>query len=159
VQTTTVVVCLPIADRRASFAFYRDGLGLEPVGEPAEDGVPEPLQFALNDGLRVMLIPAGGFDRITGDHDTAPNGSSECVLTVATNTDDGVAELIDRARAAGGTIVTAAGPQFWGYAGAFADLDGHIWMVRSEALSDLATLTRGPSRPAARRWCGRVWPP
>ena len=51
-QTITVVVCLPITDRQASFAFYRDGLGFEPVGEPAEDGVPEPLQFALNDGQK-----------------------------------------------------------------------------------------------------------
>jgi len=130
--TNTVVVCLPITDRQASFAFYRDGLGFEPVGEPAGDGVPEPLQFTLNDGLRVMLVPTGGFDRITGAHDTAPNGCSECVLTVATNTDDGAAELIHRARAAGGTMVTAAGQQPWGYAGAFADPDGHIWMVRSE---------------------------
>ena len=102
------------------------------MGDPAEDGVPEPLQFTLNDGLRVMLIPTGGFDRITGDHDTAPNGCSECVLTIATNTDDGVAELIHSARAAGATIVTAAGQQPWGYASSFADPDGHIWMVRSQ---------------------------
>jgi len=117
-HATTVVVCLPITDRQASFAFYRDGLGFEPVGEPAEDGVPEPLQFTLNDGLRVMLVPVGGFDRITGDHDTAPNGCSECVLTIATNTptNDGVAKLIHRARAAGGTMVTAAGQQPWDYA-------------------------------------------
>jgi len=115
-----------------AFDAPRDGLGFEPVGEPAEDGVPEPLQFTLNDGLRVMLVPTGGFDRITGDRETAPNGCRECVLTVATNTADGVAKLIHRARAAGGTMVTAAGQQPWGYAGAFADPDGHIWMVRSE---------------------------
>jgi len=48
-HTSTVVVCLPITDRQASFAFYRDGLGFEPVGEPAEDGIPEPLQFTLNE--------------------------------------------------------------------------------------------------------------
>lgn len=47
---TPVVMNLPIVDRRASFVFYRDGLGFDPVGEPTEDGVPEPLQFALNDG-------------------------------------------------------------------------------------------------------------
>ena len=130
--TTTAVVCLPITDRQASFAFYRDGLGFEPVGEPAEDGDPEPLQFTLNDGLRVMLVPTGGFDLITGDHATAPNGCSECVLTVATNTDEGVQQLIHFARAAGATIITEVGQQPWGYAGAFADPDGHIWMVRSE---------------------------
>ena len=96
-HSMTVVVCLPITNRKASFAFYRDGIGLEPVGELAEDGLPEPLQFILNDGLRLMLIPTGGFDQITGDHDTAPIGCSECVVTVAANTDDGVAELIHRA--------------------------------------------------------------
>jgi catechol 2,3-dioxygenase-like lactoylglutathione lyase family enzyme len=45
VSTTPVIVCLPTADRRISFTFYRDGLGFEPVGELADDGVPEPLQF------------------------------------------------------------------------------------------------------------------
>lgn len=63
---TPVVVSLPIEDRRTSFAFYRDGLGFDAVGEPAEDGVPEPLQFAVNDGLRLMLIPTGGFGWVIG---------------------------------------------------------------------------------------------
>ena len=130
---TPVVVSLPIADRRASFAFYRDGLGFAPVGEPAEDGVPEPLQFALNEGVSIMLIPTGGFGWITGDHDVAPQGCSECVITLTTETNADVDDLVDRARAAGAEIVTPPGPQPWGYAGAFADLDGHIWMVRSEA--------------------------
>jgi uncharacterized protein len=42
-----VVVTLPTADRRRSFDFYRHGLGFEPVGDLADDGVPEPLQFIL----------------------------------------------------------------------------------------------------------------
>lgn len=128
---TPVVVSLPIVDRRASFAFYRDGLGFDPVGEPAADGVPEPLQFALNDGIRLMLVPTGGFGWITGDHDVAPNGCSECVLSLATETAGEVDEIVARALRAGAAIVTTPGRQPWGYAGAFADLDGHIWMVRS----------------------------
>ena len=59
--SSPVVVSLPIADRRTSFTFYGKGLGFEAIGEPAEDGVPEPLQFALNDGARLMLVPTGGF--------------------------------------------------------------------------------------------------
>ena len=31
---TPVVVSLPIADRRTSFTFYRDGLGFAALGEP-----------------------------------------------------------------------------------------------------------------------------
>ena len=39
--------------------------------------MPEPLQFALGDGVNLMLIPAGGFDWITGDQEVAPHGTSE----------------------------------------------------------------------------------
>ena len=131
-QNTPVVVSLPIADRRTSFIFYREGLGFAAFGEPGEDGIPEPLQFALNDGVHVMLIPTGGFDRITGDRQVAPSGTSECVLVLATGTDEGVDEVIQRAQVAGADVITPPGQQPWGYAGAFADPDGHIWMVRSE---------------------------
>jgi uncharacterized protein len=141
---TSVVVSLPIADRQASFAFYRDGLGFDPVGEPAEDGVPEPLQFALGDGVRIMLIPSGGFGWITGDHDVAPSGCSECVLSLGAKTDKDVDEMLRRARMAGAEVVTEPGKQPWGYAGTFADPDGHIWMVRSDAP---ASSMAGPRRP------------
>ncbi len=36
---TPVVISLPIADRRASFEFYRHALGLDPIGGPAADGI------------------------------------------------------------------------------------------------------------------------
>jgi uncharacterized protein len=114
VSLSPVVVSLPIADRRTSFRFYREGLGLDPIGEPAEDGVPEPLQFALNEGVR--------------------RGHSECVLSVGTGSEAGVEEFVKRAHQAGAEIVTEPGRQPWGYAGAFADPDGHVWMVTAESL-------------------------
>ncbi len=46
---SSVIISLPVADRQTSYAFYRAALGIEAVGEPADDGVPEPLQFAVND--------------------------------------------------------------------------------------------------------------
>ena len=125
-----VIVALPTADRVRSFAFYRDGLGFEPEGELADDGVPEPLQFVVNAGLRIMLIPTGGFGWIIGDREVAPPDRSECVLNLRADDHTGVNELIDRARAAGAAIVTDPGEQHWGhYAGAFADPDGHVWLV------------------------------
>jgi hypothetical protein len=33
---SVVVVSVPIADRQTSFTFYREGLGLDAIGEPAE---------------------------------------------------------------------------------------------------------------------------
>jgi predicted lactoylglutathione lyase len=129
-----IVLCLPIADRPTSFAFYRDGLGFEPIGEPADDGVPEPLQFFLGEGVRIMLIPTGGFGWITGDHDVAPPGTSECVVAISASTDEGVDHFIERARRAGADIVAEPGQKDWGYAAAFADPDSHVWMVTAEVL-------------------------
>lgn len=131
--TRPLVVALPIADRRTSFAFYRDGLGFEPIGEVAEDGVPEPLQFALNDGVHLMLIPTGGFGWVIGGREVCPPASSECVLTLSSDTEAGVDETVKNAHEAGAQIITAPGRQPWGYVGVFADPDGHLWMVTSEA--------------------------
>lgn len=131
--TAPVIVCLPIADRRTSFAFYRDGLGFEPVGEVADDGVPEPLQFALNDGIRLMLIPTGGFGWVTGGRDVVPKGSSECLLNLPAESDAAVDELVERAHRSGAETITPPGRQPWGYVGTFADPDGHVWMVTSQS--------------------------
>ncbi len=124
-----IVVSMPIADRRTSFRFYVEGLGFEPVGEPASDGVPEPLQFAVNDGLRLMLVPAGGFGWVIGGQEVAPRGQSECLLSFGAGSEADVAAVLESARRAGATIVSEPGQQPWGYVGAFADPDGHIWMV------------------------------
>ena len=127
-----LVVSLPIADRPTSFRFYRDGLGFTPVGETADDGVPEPLQFVINDGVRLMLIPPGGFGWVIGGREVASPGSTECLLNLAAESDSGVDAFIERAVRAGAEVVTAPGQQPWGYAGVFADPDGHLWMVISE---------------------------
>ena len=44
-------------------------------------------------------------------------------------TDAAVDRLMRHAKDAGAKIVTEAGNQKWGYAGAFADRDGHMWQV------------------------------
>jgi len=106
-------------------------LQLTAVGEVADDGVPEPLQFVLNDGVRLMLIPTGGFGWVIGDHEVAPPGQSECIMNLEAATTAGVDEIVERAHQAGAEIVTAPAQQPWGYAGAFADPDGHLWMVSS----------------------------
>jgi predicted lactoylglutathione lyase len=132
VPLSRVIISLPTADRRTSFAFYAEGLGFDAVGELADDGLPEPLQFALNDGLRLMLIPTRGFGWVIGGREVAGRDQSECLLTLRVETEADVDELIERAHQAGAEVVTQPGQQPWGYAGAFADPDGHVWMVTSQ---------------------------
>ena len=85
-----LLISLPVADRVRAQAFYRDGLGLDAIGEPADDGVPEPLMFVLNPTTRLMLVPTGGFGWVIGHHHVAEVGTSECVLGIAATTDDGL---------------------------------------------------------------------
>jgi uncharacterized protein len=130
--TVPVVVTLPTADRRRSFDFYRDGLGFEPVGELAEDGVPEPLQFVVNEGLRLMFVPTGGFGWVIGDR-PVHTGGGECLLSFGAASEAGVDELVEAARRAGAVVVAGPERQPWGYTGVFADPDGHLWMVEAQS--------------------------
>ena len=131
-----LLISLPVADRIRAHVFYREGLGLDAIGEPADDGVQEPLMFVLNPMTRLMLVPAGGFGWVIGDHHVAEVGMSECVLGIGAATDDGVKAIVERARRAGATVATEPAPQPWGYAASFADPDGHIWTVTSAKLPD-----------------------
>ncbi|QKW05079.1 VOC family protein [Streptomyces sp. NA04227] len=124
-----IVISLPTADRPTSYAFYGDGLGFDAVGEVADDGVPEPLRFVLNDGVHLMLIPTGGFGWVIGNHEVAAPGQSECAFSLNADTEAEVDELVERARRSGGEVVAPPGKQPWGYSGAFADPDGHVWLV------------------------------
>lgn len=128
-----LIVALPTADRQVAYAFYKDGLGFEPIGELADDGVPEPLQFVLNDGARLMFIPTGGFGWVTGDHETAPPGTSEVLLSRGAGSSEEVDAAIEHARVAGARIVSEPQQQPWGYTGTFADPDHHLWEVISVA--------------------------
>ncbi|MGY1691520.1 VOC family protein [Geodermatophilus sp. SYSU D01105] len=143
VELDRATVCLPIRDRSVSHAFY-SALGFVAVGEPGNDGLPEPLQFEVSVGLRVMLIPAVGFGWVIGRR-RSTRSAHECLVVIGLATDAEVDELMRRAQDAGGDVVYAAANQTWGpapaddepaaarspdaYAGAFTDPDGHMWQV------------------------------
>jgi uncharacterized protein len=127
-----VVIGLPVTDRRTSYDFYRQALSLAPLGEIDETGIPEPLQFAVNAAARVMLIPRGGFERAAGGGQAAAPGHRECFLVISAATQADTDALVQRAVAAGAELVMPTAQRPWGYVGAFADPDGHMWMVRSE---------------------------
>lgn len=122
-----MIIALPIAERRVSHVFYRDAFGLEAFGGPSDDGVPEPLQFRLAAGFTLMLIPRGGFGWVIGDTRTvAPSTTSECVLTLPVPDVDAA---MDKAVAAGATVLTPQVQMPWGYSGTVTDPDGHVWQL------------------------------
>jgi predicted lactoylglutathione lyase len=121
-------VCLPVKNRMASHAFYK-ALGFAAVGELEDDGLPEPLQFEISAGMRVMLIQTVGFGWVVGGRKRSARGEHECLLVIGLATSKAVDSLMRRAREAGAKIVVEAGDQQWGYVGAFADPDGHMWQV------------------------------
>jgi len=123
---------LPHDDPEAALAFYRDALGLEPFGdELGSDGIPEPLQFAVNEGLTLMLVPTGGFARyVIGEgRSVAEPWACECLLSPDAPNPAGVHPMFARAVGAGAELVVAPARQPWGYTATFADPDGHLWSV------------------------------
>ncbi|MEU7748922.1 hypothetical protein [Nonomuraea sp. NPDC049158] len=72
-------VCLPIKNRPISHAFYT-ALGFAAVGELGDDGIPEPLQFEISAGMRVMLIRSRGFGWVIGDRKRSPRDAHECLM-------------------------------------------------------------------------------
>jgi uncharacterized protein len=131
-MSTPVTVTLAISDRQSSRDFYRAFLGLEPPGEPAEDGIPEPLRFQLNDGFCLMLIPSGGFGWVVEDAGTvAEVGTINALVSLDVSTEAEVDDIIERVHAAGGTVMRTAQHEEWGYSCLVADPDGHVWQVNA----------------------------
>lgn len=126
---TPVIVSLPTTDRQVAFRFYGDGLGFDVPGEPADDGVPEPLTVVLAEGIHLMLVPTDGFGWVIGGNQVAPAGTSECLLGITAGGAIEVDRLVERAIQAGASVVAEPAQQPWGYSGSFADPDGHLWMV------------------------------
>lgn len=130
--TRPITIALAIEDRQRSYAFYQETLGLEPVGEPAEDGVPEPLQFRLEERTSLMLIPTGGFGWVLGSRQVAPPGVSEVLLSLVVASADEVGETVARMRTAGGEVLAEPAQQEWGFAAVATDPDGHAWQILAD---------------------------
>ena len=128
-------VSLPTADRVRAHAFYREALGLEAVGELADDGVPKLLVFVVNEAACLMLIPTGGFGWVAGDNAVAEPGTSECLLGITADRDAEVDAVVEREKTAGAVVTAEPATQPWGYAATFADPDGHLWTVTAATLA------------------------
>ena len=124
------LLTLGVDDLRRAVEFYQKGLGFSTegiVGTQFEHGAVA--FFDLQPGLRMALWP-----RASLAHDTkleqSPRSPTEFSIGHNVRSEKEVDEAMGRAQRAGATIVKPAVKTFWGgYAGYFADPDGHLWEV------------------------------
>jgi uncharacterized protein len=130
VKARITLLTLGVDDLERAVRFYRDGLGWKTegiVGEEFEHGAVA--FFDLNGGLRLALWPRKS---LAHDAGLAVGVKSSTELSIGHNVNS-TAEVdaaMTQAARAGATVVKPAHKTFWGgYAGYFADPDGHLWEV------------------------------
>lgn len=122
-QPRISMITLGVRDLDKSVRFYRDGLGF-----PQRDSPPSVAFFTLN-GSWLGLY---GHDALAGDATVSAAGSGFRGVTLAHNVHraDEVDTVLAQAVAAGAALVKPGQKVFWGgYAGYFADPEGHLWEV------------------------------
>jgi catechol 2,3-dioxygenase-like lactoylglutathione lyase family enzyme len=124
------LITLGTDDLARAVAFYRDGLGWPTegiVGAEHEHGAVA--FFDLQPGLKLALWPRAS---LADDAGITLGAADQAGFSLAHNVASTaeVDALMAEAKAAGGRVVKPARDTFWGgYAGYFADPDGHLWEV------------------------------
>lgn len=123
-------ITLGVDDLPRAVAFYRDGLGLPTpgiIGEEFEHGAVA--FFDMQPGLKLALFPRQNLARDAGVP-LEPPSRTEFALAHNVAAREEVDAVIQQAKDAGAAIIKAPQETFWGgYAGYFADPDGHLWEV------------------------------
>jgi uncharacterized protein len=123
---TISLITLAIRDLDRSVKFYGDGLGWKRSSIGEETG--EVAFFRTNGCILAVWLR----DAMANDVGVSADGSGFSGVALAHNvrTHDDVDAVLSTAERAGGRIVKRAVEQDWGgYAGYFADPDGHLWEV------------------------------
>lgn len=124
------IITLGVEDLERALGFYRDGLGFHTegiIGREFEHGAVA--FFELNGGLKLALWPRAS---LAHDSGLPLAGASPTKFTLGHNVaaKAEVDTVMTQAKNAGAVIVKPAQDTFWGgYAGYFADPDGHLWEV------------------------------
>lgn len=117
------VITLGVADLARSRRFYEEGLGWIRTGEH------DTVAFYQCNGFILSLF---GRDALIADGqmDASQVGTGAIVLAHNVRARDEVDAVMAEAQRAGARVLKPAQPTFWGgYAGYFADPDGHPWEV------------------------------
>lgn len=126
------IITLAVQDLDRAKMFYEQGMGLEPHPESKDE-----IAFYDMHGTWLSLYPR---DRLADDIGITADSTGFSGVTIAHNepNEEGVRQVIEAARKAGGMIIKEPEKVFWGgYSGYFADPDGNIWEVAYNPFMDL----------------------
>jgi hypothetical protein len=116
------LVTLGVTDLGRARAFY-EALGWHTGAAPEDDVV-----FFQAGGMVLALWSREALARDSVVPDSG--GWGGIALAQNVRSPEEVDAVLDEARTAGGTVVRAGAPTFWGgYSGCFVDPDGHPWEV------------------------------
>ncbi|MBM3507952.1 MAG: VOC family protein [Alphaproteobacteria bacterium] len=118
------IITLGVADLKKARKFYVDGLGFKPSPASQEGIVFIP--------MGCMALALFNHDALAEDATVPPGGGGFRGVTLAynTRTKEEVDQIMKLAVKAGGRAMRPAAEANWGgYAGYFADPDGHLWEV------------------------------
>jgi uncharacterized protein len=123
------LLTIGVDDLERSLAFYKS-LGFPTkgiVGREFEHGAVA--FFDLQAGLKLAIWPRDSLAHDTG-LEKSPPSATEFSIGHNVRSEQEVDAVMTQAERAGATIVKPARKTFWGgYAGMFADPDGHLWEV------------------------------
>ncbi len=124
------VLTLGVGDLERSLAFYRDGLGLPTEGIVGREFAHGAVAFFdLSGGMKLAIWAQDDLAHDTG-LPKQPVSSTGASIGHNVSRREEVDAVMRDAQAAGASIIKAPGETFYGgYAGYFADPDGHLWEV------------------------------
>ncbi len=126
------LITLGVADVERAFAFYEQ-LGWH--GQVVQGTV-----FFQTGGIGVVLWETAKLAADIGLETIVESGFRGVALAHNVRTKEDVDAVISSVQTAGGSVVRAAADTFYGgYAGYFADRDGHVWEVAHNPGFELAT--------------------
>jgi uncharacterized protein len=124
------MVTVGVDDLERSYEFYAKGLGLPSkgiIGKEFEHGAVA--FFDLQHGLKLALFPRASIAHDSTVPQTPPS-ATEFMICHNVRSEAEVDAVMRQAEQAGAKVVKPAQKTFWGgYAGIFADPDGHLWEV------------------------------
>ena len=124
------LITLGVDDLERALRFYRDGMGLKTegiIGTQFEYGAVA--FFDLQAGLKLALWPRASLAQDAGVPVTAKSATEFSLAHNVRSKAEVDAVMAQAARAGGHVLKAAHDTLYGGYAGYFADPDGHLWEV------------------------------